>query len=92
MKRLLEWEELALLVQSLLQSSGNDQQEKGDASMQDTDEQHTGIDLDAHKQPVNEGSQKHPSKRLMQKIIMEQGPWYDEELTVAWRDICSQKV
>ena len=51
-----------------------------------------GMNLDAHKQPVREGSPKHPFQGMMQKLIMEQGPWYDEELTVAWRDVCSQKV
>ena len=80
-KRLLEWEELA-------QASGDEQQEKGDADMQDTDERHlgsrAGMDLDAHKQSVSEGSRKYPNQALMQKMIMDQGPWYDEELTVAW--------
>jgi hypothetical protein len=57
-KLLLEWEELALLAQS----SGDEQQEKCDADMQDTDELHTGIDLDNHKQLVSEGSRKLPNK------------------------------
>jgi hypothetical protein len=78
-KRLLEWEELALLAQA----SADEQQEKGDADMQDTDKRHTGMDLDAHKQSVSEGSRKHPNQALMQKMIMDQGPWYVEELTVA---------
>jgi hypothetical protein len=65
---LLEWEEIALLAQSSGDEGG---QEKGDASMQDMDEWHTGMDLDAHKKPVSEGSPKHPSKGMMQKFNME---------------------
>jgi hypothetical protein len=79
-KRLLEWEALAFIAQD----SGVGSQEGNDVDMKDMEEQTTWTDSTAQKSPTIEEHWEQRNRRVMRKIIMGQGPWYDEESTVAW--------
>jgi hypothetical protein len=80
-KRLLEWEALALIAQD----SGVGSQEGNDVDMKDVEEQTTWTDSAAQKSSTIEEHWDQRNSRMMRKIIMGQGPWYDEESTVTWK-------
>jgi hypothetical protein len=79
---LLEWEALAFIAQD----SGAGSQEGNDVDMMDMAEQATCTNSAAQKSLTIEEHWELRNRRVMRKIIMSQGPWYDEESTVAWED------
>jgi hypothetical protein len=70
---------------TLPRDSGGGSQEGNDVDMKEIAEQTTWTNSAAQKSPGIEEHREQRNRRMMRKIIMSQGPWYDEESTVAWK-------
>jgi hypothetical protein len=78
--RAYKWSPFALIAQD----SGGGLQEGNDVDMKDMAEQATWTKSAAQMPPTIGEHGEQRNRRAMRKIIMSQGPWYDEESTVAW--------